>query len=114
MRRSDTREGIYRLIEKLRMAVPDVVLRTTLMVGFPGKSDEQFAELLDFIRWAKLDALGCFKYYPESGTAAAKMPGQAPDIDGVCIVKNCSAQVGQFIDTKVVGTKDYDLVVEQI
>jgi ribosomal protein S12 methylthiotransferase len=191
MRRPDTKERICRLIENLRSRLDDCLLRTTLIVGFPGETDRQFNELLDFIKWAEFDALGCFKFYPESGTGAADMPaqvpdrikqqrleelmltqqkiafaknknrvgikltclvdsvgpvrskarktnenlrantpisngvdiagtgkgrfyGQAPDIDSICIIKNCSANPGQFIDTKVVGTKDYDLLVEQI
>ncbi len=191
MRRPDTKERICSLVENLRSAIPDVVLRTTLIIGFPGETDRQFNELLGFIEWAEFDALGCFKFYPESGTAAAEMPaqipekvkqqrldelmltqqkiafaknkkrigskltclvdsvdpvrskprktnenlrantptsngvdnegtgrgrfyGQAPDIDSICIIKNCSARPGQFIDTKVVGTKDYDLIVKQI
>jgi len=147
--------------------MPDIVLRTTMIVGFPGETDRQFEELLEFVKWAKFDALGCFKFYPESGTAAAELPGQvpdeikqqrldelmltqqkiafaknkkrigsnltclvdsvdtegfgqgryygqAPDIDSICIIKNCSAEPGQFISTKVIGTQDYDLLVEQI
>ncbi len=49
------------------------------MAGFPGETDRQFAELVQFIKWAEFDALGCFQFYPESGTAAAKMPGQVPE-----------------------------------
>lgn len=79
MRRPDTKACLRRLIERLRRAVPDVVLRTTLMVGFPGETDRRFGELLDFVRWAEFDALGCFQFYPESGTAAARMPGQVPE-----------------------------------
>ena len=167
MRRPDSKDQLKRLIEKLRAAMPDIILRTTVIVGFPGESDQQFAELLDFIKWAKFDALGCFSFYPESGTTAAQMPdqvtekvkqqrleelmltqqeiaftknknrigsqltclvdnidsenegrgryyGQAPDIDSICIIKKCSARPGEFINTKVIGTKDYDLIVEQI
>jgi ribosomal protein S12 methylthiotransferase len=76
MRRPDTKDRLHRLIEKLRRAIPDIVLRTTLIVGFPGETDRQFAELLEFIKWAQFDALGCFQFYPESGTGAARMPGQ--------------------------------------
>jgi len=167
MHRPDTRERIYRLIENLRHSICDVVLRTTLIVGFPGETEQQFAELLEFVQWAEFDALGCFQFYPESGTEAAEMPdqvpakikqqrveelmltqqkiafarnksrigseltclvdsvddqgngkgrfyGQAPEIDSLCIIQNCIAKPGQFIRTKVVGTKDYDLIVEQI
>ena len=48
------------------------------------------------------------------GTGRGRFYGQAPDIDSICIIKNCSAKPGQFIDTKVVGTQDYDLLVQQI
>lgn len=79
MRRPDTPDALRRLIESLRCAMPDIMLRTTLMVGFPGETDREFAELLDFVRWAQFDALGCFQFYPESGTAAAEMPAQVAD-----------------------------------
>jgi ribosomal protein S12 methylthiotransferase len=50
----------------------------------------------------------------KDGAAQGRFYGQAPDIDSVCIIKNCSTSPGKFIDAKVIGTKDYDLVVEQI
>ncbi len=167
MHRPDTKKSIYSLIENLRTTIPDAVLRTTLIVGFPGETDRQFNELLDFVKRAEFDALGAFKYYSESGTVAAEMRGQitdkikrqrlkelmltqqkiafaknkkrigselacivdsaetknaargrfygqAPDVDSICFIKNCSANPGQFIETKVIGTKNYDLVVEQV
>ncbi|MFB0524369.1 MAG: 30S ribosomal protein S12 methylthiotransferase RimO [Phycisphaerae bacterium] len=172
MRRPDTKDRLQKLIEKLRSSLPDIILRTTLIVGFPGETEQQFAELLEFVRWAEFDALGCFQFYPEAGTPAADMPGQipddvkqqrvkelmltqqkiafaknknrigsklvclvdsapdlirtdkgigrgrfygqAPDIDSVCIIENCSAKPGEFINTRVVGSKDYDLLVQQI
>jgi ribosomal protein S12 methylthiotransferase len=167
MRRPDTKEGICALIANIRSAIPDVVLRTTVIVGFPGETDDQFEELLNFIQWAEFDALGCFEFYREHGTPAAEMPGQipvpikqqrvrqlmltqqkiafeknrkrvgsrltclvdsvdspataharfygqAPEIDSLCIIGNCSAKPGQFVDTVVRAEKDYDLVVEQI
>ena len=79
MRRPDTKCQLRRLIEKLRLTMPDIILRTTLIVGFPGETDQQFQELLDFVKWARFDALGCFKFYPESGTYAVNLPGQVPD-----------------------------------
>ena len=79
MKRADRREKTIDLIERLRTAMPDVVLRTTLIVGYPGETDAQFAELLDFVKWAKFDALGCFTFYPESGTDAARLNDQVPD-----------------------------------
>ena len=171
MRRPDTKAQIMRLIEKLRSEIPDIVLRTTLIVGFPGETDEQFCELLDFIDWAQFDALGCFKYYPEQGTHAATLPeqvpedikrarleevmmrqqeivlaknkarigskikclvdsrqskrsfrgrffGQAPDIDGICLIQskskklNPNLRTGNFVNVKIVDFKDYDLIAE--
>ena len=79
MRRSDRKDKTMRLIEKLRSAMPDVVLRTTIIAGFPGESDGAFAELLDFVRWSRFDALGCFAFCPEVGTAAAELADQVPD-----------------------------------
>ena len=79
MRRSDRRETTVSLVEKLRAAMSDVVLRTTVIAGLPGESEKHFQELLEFIKWARFDALGCFTYYPEPGTAAAEMPDQVPE-----------------------------------
>lgn len=76
MHRPDSHEKIAALIEKIRKAIPDVVLRTTVIVGFPGETDKQFAELLDFVNAARFDALGCFSYWPEDGTKAAAMENQ--------------------------------------
>jgi ribosomal protein S12 methylthiotransferase len=76
MRRSHTKAGTMELIEKLRKAIPDIVLRTTLIAGFPGETESQFRELLDFVRWAQFDALGCFPFFAEPGTDAAEMDGQ--------------------------------------
>ena len=167
MYRPDTKDRLRQLIGNLRSAIPDCLLRTTIIVGFPSETDRQFDELLEFIEWAEFDALGSFKFYPESGTAAGEMPAQipekvkkqrldelmltqqkiafaknknrigskltclvdsvdnegtgrgrfyvqAPDIDSICIIKNCSAKPGQFIDAKVLDTKDYDLLVQQM
>jgi ribosomal protein S12 methylthiotransferase len=167
MRRIDRKEKTVELIEKLRCAMPDVVLRTTVIVGFPGETEAQFAELLDFIRWAKFDALGCFTFYPELETAAAELGGQipqavkkkradelmltqqeiafargkdrigreltclveevdeagvgfgrfygqAPHIDSICIIGDCPGETGSFVKTKVIDTKDYDLVTQSI
>ncbi len=168
MRRSDRKDKTIALIERLRAAMDDVVLRTTVITGLPGETDESFAELLDFVKWARFDALGCFSFYPEPGTAAAEMDGQvpedirkqradilmgvqqeiafdkarqwvgkkltclidegadedgvgvgrffgqAPHVDSICLVKDCSAKPGDFVGTEVLGANDYDLIVEKI
>ncbi|MHC4961930.1 MAG: 30S ribosomal protein S12 methylthiotransferase RimO [Planctomycetota bacterium] len=79
MRRTDTKEHTTELINKLRQALPEVALRTTVIVGYPGETDERFSELLEFVKWAKFDALGCFPFYPEPGTVAAELADQLPD-----------------------------------
>ncbi|MHC4724715.1 MAG: 30S ribosomal protein S12 methylthiotransferase RimO, partial [Planctomycetota bacterium] len=66
-------------IKRLKTEINDVVLRTTLIVGFPGETDEEFNELLEFVEWARFDALGCFPYYPEADTTAAQMGQQVPE-----------------------------------
>ena len=78
MHRPDTKEKITALIEKMRKNIPDVVLRTTVIVGFPGETEEQFTELVDFVKQVRFDALGCFIFWPEDGTKAAQLPGQIP------------------------------------
>ena len=79
MGRPDTKKRISAVMDKLRMAMPDIVLRTTVIVGFPGETDEQFDELVDFIEDNRFDALGCFTYFAEEGTAAAEFKGQIAD-----------------------------------
>ena len=78
MRRVDTKEKTTSLIEKLRAAMPNIVLRTTLITGYPGETESQHQELVEFIKWAKFDALGCFTYFAEEGTHAATLDGQVP------------------------------------
>jgi ribosomal protein S12 methylthiotransferase len=188
MRRPDTHRRLRDLVERLRAAIPDIVLRTTLIVGFPGETQKEFEDLVEFVKWARFDALGVFTFYPESGTPAARFPdqvpeeikrdrleelmltqqeiafarnnqrigsqllclidsiegrdtargrfyGQAPDIDSVCIIsrrfsvskasrlriaggtpatRSPKVTPGQFVQAKVTGTQDYDLLAEQI
>ena len=71
MQRHITSQEPYHLIETLRREVPGIHLRTTLMVGFPGETDEDFSQLLDFVRWARFDRMGAFAYSHEDGTYAA-------------------------------------------
>ena len=72
MRRHITKQETYEFIEKIRQEVPGIHLRTTLMVGFPGETDEDFQELIDFVKWAKFERMGAFAYSEEEGTYAAK------------------------------------------
>ncbi len=76
MRRGYNSERVVRLINHLRKLDKDISLRTTLMVGFPGESDDDFKQLLDFVEETKFDFLGAFVYSPEHGTPAETMPGR--------------------------------------
>lgn len=76
MKRRGRKKIISENIKKLRVAIPNVVLRTSIIVGFPGETEENFQELLDFVKEVKFDKLGVFKYSQEEGTAAAEMENQ--------------------------------------
>lgn len=71
MQRHVTREETYELIRRLRDEVPGIHLRTTLMVGFPGETEEDFRELLEFTKWARFERMGAFAYSNEEGTYSA-------------------------------------------
>lgn len=72
MLRHVTKEDTYALVERMRNEVPGICLRTTMMVGFPGETDKEFEELVEFVKWAKFDRMGAFAYCEEDGTYAAE------------------------------------------
>lgn len=161
MNRKSNKESIKRIITKLRKEIPDVIIRSTLMVGFPGETEEDFNELYDFVKWAKFDKLGSFMYSKEEGTVAYKMENQihpmtkkkrykkimelqkdisnenlkkylgknikvlvenkgigrsymdVPDIDGIIYIKG-EAKINTFVNCKITGVKEYDLIGEVI
>ena len=76
MNRKTNKSSIEKLIEKIRIQIPDVILRTSLIVGFPGETKEDFLELYDFVQKAKFDKMGAFMYSKEEGTPAARMKNQ--------------------------------------
>ena len=76
MNRKSDSESIKKLLKKIRKQIPDVILRTSLIVGFPGETKEDFEELYNFVKQAKFDKLGVFMYSKEDGTPAEKMPNQ--------------------------------------
>ena len=78
MKRGTTGERQRRLVEDLRAGIPGLTLRTTFIVGFPGETDADFAELLEFVRWARFDRVGVFRYSDEEGTAGAALPHKVP------------------------------------
>ncbi|MBC7465478.1 MAG: 30S ribosomal protein S12 methylthiotransferase RimO [Bdellovibrio sp.] len=167
MNRKMTREEIVEVLTKIRKEIPDAVIRTQFIVGFPGETNEQFEELLKFITEQRFDRVGCFKYSPEESTPGGKMPNQideaikdfrhdalmevqqnisrekhkafvgktlevvveglseesdllvqgrmsqqAPEIDGVVLINDGHANVGQFVKVRITDSMEYDLIGE--
>jgi len=123
MGRGVTRDEIEAFLGALRQRVPGVAIRTTFIVGFPGEDDAAFAELLEFVRAARFDAMGVFEYSPEEGTAAAKLPGAVADevkaeraaelmlAQQAIVFKTNAAAVGRRIDVLVDGPDNDGLCV---
>ncbi len=74
MNRRGDKESLLSLVEKLRKNIPDIIIRSTFITGFPGETDEEFTTLSEFIMEAKLDRVGCFAYSREEGTVAYDLP----------------------------------------
>jgi ribosomal protein S12 methylthiotransferase len=166
MKRGSTGDRQRRLVERLRERIPNVTLRTTYMVGFPGEREEDFAQLCEFAKETRFDRVGVFLYSDEEGTAACRLPGkvprtvareryqrllaiqreimleklesrvgeaspvlvdavigdglaearlpsQAPEIDGVVLLKG-DVQPGDLVDARITGVRDVDLQAELV
>src|SRR5207302_11450479 len=74
MRRPERKRTIRDRVKKFRDAVPDVAIRTTCIVGFPGETEEQFEELIEFLQEIQFERVGAFTYSPQEGTRAAEYP----------------------------------------
>lgn len=79
MNRHGTKEEMMRLFKLIKEKVPDAILRTTLIAGFPGETEEDFKETMEFLDEVRFDHMGCFAYSREEGTAGYKMKNQVPD-----------------------------------
>ena len=79
MGRRTSKEQLVEIIGKLRKEIPDIAIRTTLITGFPGETQEQHEELMEFVDEMEFDRLGVFTYSPEEDTPAAVMPDQIPE-----------------------------------
>ena len=88
MNRTGDRESLTALMKKIREKIPGVTLRTTLITGFPGETEEEFTELAEFVKDIEFERLGCFAYSQEEGTPAALLPDQIDDE-----VKNHRAEI---------------------
>lgn len=167
MNRKMTRNEIETVLKNIRTEIPEAVIRTQFIVGFPGETEEQFEELLEFISEQKFDRVGCFQYSPEEGTPGGKMPNQvdeetrqrryeavmevqqnisrekhkgfigktvdvlvegyseetelllqgrmsqqAPEIDGVVLINDGQANVGDLVRVLITESMEYDLIGE--
>ena len=167
MNRKMTRQEIQGVLKKIKSELPDAVIRTQFIVGYPSETQAEFEELLNFIAENKFDRVGCFKYSPEEGTPGGKMTEQidedikefrhnslmevqqniseakhkafigktievvvegfseetdlllqgrssqqAPEIDGVVLINDGQAQVGEFVKVLITESMEYDLIGE--
>lgn len=114
MGRKTSKEDIINKIEKLRKEIPDIALRTSLIVGFPNETEEDFNELKDFLKEYKLEKVGVFKYSREEGTPAAIMDGQIDEEVKEAREKELmllQSEISNEINSLKVG-KTYDVLVE--
>ncbi|MFW5843738.1 MAG: 30S ribosomal protein S12 methylthiotransferase RimO [Spirochaetota bacterium] len=118
MGREGTGEDALRTVERIREALPEAVIRSSLMVGFPGESDEQFARLETFVRKAQIDWLGIFEFSPEEGTAAADLNkgsarvSKAARSDRRRTIENTQIEIAARRLKRFVGTRQRILVEE--
>ena len=123
MRRPANMTMVRRTLTDLRGAMPEVALRTSLIVGFPGETEEEIAELLDFVREVRFDHLGVFTYSPQERTPAAALPGQLPERikrarraavmklqQAISLEKN-RALIGRALDVIVEAAPSADLAI---
>lgn len=119
MNRKGDETSLRALIKKIREKVPGITLRTTLITGFPGETEEQFGRLAEFVNDMKFDRLGCFAFSPEEGTPAHDMDGQLDedvkerraevimDQQMIIAVKKNKALVGETIEIVIEGFDRY-------
>ena len=124
MRRSGDATAFLELLDRVREVLPDVVLRTTLIAGYPGETRADFAQALDFLQHARFDYVGVFAYSPEEGTVAAELPDQIPirtrraraqrlrDAADAISVDRAATRVGEVLEVLVSGMdEDEDVIV---
>lgn len=121
MGRHGGKDVVCSTIKRLRDAIPDITLRTTVMVGFPGETEEDFLELCDFVKKTKFDRLGAFTYSPEEDTAAALLPDQIDEQvkqDRYDAIMQIQLEVSAARNKKLIGRKmrvlceNYDIPAE--
>lgn len=118
MNRTGSRKEFEQLITRIRQNIPDITLRTTLIVGYPGETDEQFDDLCDFISEAQLDYVGVFAYSREEGTKAALLPNQIDedtkqerlqtirDLADAVSAQKIAQRIGEKVNVLVLGAEE--------
>jgi ribosomal protein S12 methylthiotransferase len=116
MGRRYTRQQLENLITKIRRRLPEVALRTSVIVGFPGEGEAEFRKLLDFVKKVKFQHLGAFTYSPEEGTPAAKMRGQVPEgvkKERLKRIMQAQACIARELNQKMIG-KTREVMIEKV
>ncbi|MBP1686123.1 MAG: MiaB-like tRNA modifying enzyme YliG [Deltaproteobacteria bacterium] len=113
MRRERDGAAIRRLLQRIRQRIPGVALRTAFIVGFPGETDDDFAELLQFVQDARFERVGVFRYSQEEGTAAATFAEQVPEVlkrNRRAALMQAQADVAAEANRRLVGSRQMVLV----
>jgi ribosomal protein S12 methylthiotransferase len=116
MGRFTTPDDIRSLIARLRERVPGIVLRTSLIVGFPGEKESDFEELMDFMEETRFERLGAFVYSPEEGTRAASLDGVVPEevAQGrYDELMRLQADISEDFHASLTG-REFDMIVDEI
>lgn len=120
MRRPSRVSMVYEHIAKLREAMPDIALRTTFIVGFPGETETEFSNLLEFIEEIEFDKVGAFTFSPEPGTPAASLADPVPaelqderygrlmEVQQAISLRKNQAQIGRMLDVLIEGEGEYE------
>lgn len=115
MHRHTTQKALLRLITKIKKRIPDVAIRTSLIVGFPSETDKEFKELLSFIEDIKFERLGAFIYSQEEATSAARLKKQVPNkikIERFNAVMSIQQKVSQEFNKKFLG-RTLDILIDE-
>lgn len=115
MNRRTTKEDIVKLIERLRLEIPEIIIRTTFIVGFPGETDDEFNNLCEFIKGIKFDKLGVFTYSKEEDTKAFDLPNHI-DEDIKESRKDTIMEIQKHISEKIMMSKlgnNYEVLIEE-
>lgn len=116
MRRQSNKESIINCITRLRERIPEIHIRTTLLVGFPGETEEDLEELLDFIDTYKIDRLGAFAFSDEEGTPSFELDGKLEEevkLQRRDLVMEHQCRVSEELNEKKIG-KVYDVIIDEI